>query len=820
MKVQNYVVTGLLFVFSLQLVQAKIYPVSNLNEFNKTVSQLLPGDEVVLKNGIWKDVELQFSGKGTAEAPIGLRAETPGKVRIEGKSNLKLSGEYLHISGLIFTNGFTPSNSVIEFRNNREIANNCTVSNCVIDGFTNPEKSKQDFWIQMNGKNNRVEYCYIAGKTNKGMTLTVRLDSLTSIETNHHIYRNYFGKRYPLGENGGETIQIGLSGTSQLNAWTKVEENFFEHCDGEIEIISVKSCENLIINNVFKECQGMLTLRHGHRNTVYGNIFIGNGVGGTGGVRVINENQKVYNNYFSGLRGRGVGSALVLVNGVPNAKPVEYDQVKNAVIFSNTFYDCSTPFQFGWGNGPNRYMRPLNTLLANNLIYCPETDNLIQEYCETDGIRLENNLMINKNGKMKGANMADGDVTIISKGELIVPVSQSLGTIPNDALLDKSKYGPSWWQKSESFATGNQSAKIAQDLLKSEIIRRAEVNLHEKPVTVTAFHSERSAGGMHDFFSEGDYWWADTLNPGGPYVQRDGQTNPDNFVAHRHAMIRFNTCVANLTSAYLLTKDKKYIEAALEHIRAWFIDEGTKMNPNLLYAQAIMGIATGRGIGIIDTIHLIEVVQSLLQMERHGLLSDKDAEGTKQWFSEYLTWLTTHPYGKAEMNAQNNHATCWVMQAAIFAKYTGNKDILQFCTERYKNILLPDQMATDGSFPRELRRTKPYGYSLFNLDAMATVCTILSTEEDNLWLYTTSDGKNMQKGIDFILPFVTDKSLWKYPPDVMYWDEWPVAQPFLFFGSMGLKNQEYLQIWKKLAHFPTNDEVIRNLPIQNPLIWL
>ena len=372
----------------------------------------------------------------------------------------------------------------------------------------------------------------------------------------------------------------------------------------------------------------------------------------------------------------------------------------------------------------------------------------------------------------------------------------------------------------ESCSMGDPVTKIVQGQIKDEVLKRAENNLTEKPITVTDHQCERSAGGIHDFYSEGDYWWPDSLNPEGPYVRRDGQTNPDNFVAHRHAMIRFSTLVGNLTSAYLLTKDRKYIDAAMVHIQAWFIDEETRMSPNLLYAQAIKGITTGRGIGIIDTIHLIEVVQSLLKMEELELLSEEDEEGTKRWITEYLTWLTTHDYGIAEMNAQNNHGTCWVMQAAIFAKYTGNEEVLDLCSDRYKTVLLPDQMGTDGSFPRELSRTKPYGYSLFNLDAMATVCRILSTEEDNLWTYTTPDGKNMQKAFDFLLPFVIDKSAWEYKPDVMYWDEWPVAQPFLFFGAIGLKNETYLEVWKTLDHFPENEEVIRNLPIRNPIIWL
>lgn len=372
----------------------------------------------------------------------------------------------------------------------------------------------------------------------------------------------------------------------------------------------------------------------------------------------------------------------------------------------------------------------------------------------------------------------------------------------------------------EACSTGDPMAKIVQHQLKDEILKRAESNLTEQPVTVTAYQSERSAGGIHDFYSEGDYWWPNPENPDGPYIQRDGETNPDNFVAHRHAMIRFSTIVGNLTSAYLLTKDRKYIDAAMLHIRAWFINEETKMNPSLLYAQAIKGITTGRGIGIIDTIHLIEVVQSLLKMEERGLLSEEDLAGTKQWFYEYLTWLTTHPNGITEMKALNNHGTCWVMQAAIFAKYAENNEVLNLCIDRYKTILLPDQMDTDGSFPRELSRTKPYGYSLFNLDAMATICRILSTEEDNLWTYSTPDGKNIQKGIEFLLPYVVDKSAWQYKPDVMYWDEWPIAQPFLLFGAFGLQNETYLKVWKLLDHFPENDEVIRNLPIRNPIIWI
>lgn len=362
--------------------------------------------------------------------------------------------------------------------------------------------------------------------------------------------------------------------------------------------------------------------------------------------------------------------------------------------------------------------------------------------------------------------------------------------------------------------------EYVEDVLKRGILERATLNIQEEPVTITSFIAERSAGDVHDFYSEGDYWWPDSLNLDGPYIRRDGETNPDNFVAHRHAMIRFSSIVGNLTSAYLLTKDKKYVEAVMKHVRAWFINEETLMRPSLQYAQAIKGIATGRGIGIIDTVHLMEVAQSLLQLEKAGVLSEEDINGSKKWFSDYLKWMSTHPYGIDEMNAKNNHGTCWVMQAAVFARYVDDKDMIRFCSDRYKEVLLPNQMAEDGSFPRETARTKPYGYSLFNLDAMATICQTLSTTTDNLWIFSVDNTKNMLKGIDFIFPYVVDKTSWPFVHDVMYWDEWPVAHPFLIFGALQTGNKEWLSAWSELEHFPETDEVIRNLPVRNPLLWI
>lgn len=355
---------------------------------------------------------------------------------------------------------------------------------------------------------------------------------------------------------------------------------------------------------------------------------------------------------------------------------------------------------------------------------------------------------------------------------------------------------------------------------RKRVLTAAERFLLEEPVTLTSFSSPRSAGGKHDFFSEGDYWWPDSTNPDGPYIQKDGMTNPENFVDHRKAMVRFSVQVAAMTAAYKITGEKRFAAHAVKHLMAWFVSGETRMNPHLLYAQAIKGRFTGRGIGIIDTIHLIEVAQSIMVLNNAGVFTPQEIADIKQWFREYMQWLTTHQYGKDEMNAKNNHGTCWVMQTAMFAKLVGDEAVMDFCRNRYKEVLLPGQMAADGGFPLELKRTKPYNYSLFNLDAMAAICQILSKDKDDLWNYTLPDGRKLKKGIEFMSPFIADKATWKYPPDVMFYEYYPVRQPSLLFAGIAYKEMKYIELWRTLDPDPKNEEVIRNFPIRQPILWI
>lgn len=355
---------------------------------------------------------------------------------------------------------------------------------------------------------------------------------------------------------------------------------------------------------------------------------------------------------------------------------------------------------------------------------------------------------------------------------------------------------------------------------RSRALQNANRYIVESPKTITASFCGRSAGNKHDFYSEGDYWWPDTTNPKGPYIRKDGLTNPANFNDHREALIHFSQLSGALASAYVLTKDKKYAYKLAEHLKAWFINEDTKMNPNLLYAQAIQGVATGRGIGIIDTVHLVEVTKAIQAIEDSSVLSKAEYNEITQWFANYLNWITTHEYGIAERDNGNNHSVCWTMQVAAFADLIGDEKTMDFCRNFYKNTLLPNQMEKDGSFPLELKRTKPYGYSLFNLDAMTSICQILSTKDDNLFSYTTVEGKNIELGIKFMFPYIENKSLWKYQQDVMYWDEWPVRQSSLLFGGLAFKNKQYIELWKSLKANFTTPEIVRNMPVRNPILWV
>jgi hypothetical protein len=353
---------------------------------------------------------------------------------------------------------------------------------------------------------------------------------------------------------------------------------------------------------------------------------------------------------------------------------------------------------------------------------------------------------------------------------------------------------------------------------RNRILTEANRYLSEKPITITATRSARSSGGPHDYFSEGDYWWPDPKNPGGPYIRRDGLSNPENFNAHRNALIRLSLIVPALAAAWELTGRQKYADHAGLHLRAWFVDPATRMNPNLQYAQAIFGVSKGRGIGIIDTLHLVEPARAATLLVAGNALQDgKDIQG---WFANYLEWMRTSKNGQEERDAKNNHGTCWVLQAGEFARFTRNEAVMSWCRERFKTVLVSRQIATNGSLPLELARTKPYSYSLFDMDALCGIAQSLSTKADDLWTFANPDGRGLRQLMQFMYPYIKDKAAWPFAHDVEHFDDFPVRNPALLFSGLAYGEQDYIALWKTLNPDPVVPEVLRNFPIRQPLLWM
>ncbi|MGB5447940.1 MAG: polysaccharide lyase 6 family protein [Woeseiaceae bacterium] len=422
--------------------------VNSQQEYRDAVKILQPGDTVVLANGEWRDFEILFLGEGTAEQPITLTAQTKGQVFITGQSNLRIAGKYLVVSGLVFKDGHSPTNTVIAFRRNKsELAQHSRVTEVVIDHFNNPERFEPDSWVMMYGKNNRFDHNHLEGKSNQGVTMAVRLDSVESQENHHRIDHNYFGPRPVLGSNGGETLRIGTSHYSLTDSYTVVENNYFDRCNGEVEIISSKSGMNTFRGNLFNESRGTLTLRHGNGSVVENNVFLGNGVDHTGGIRVINKRQTIRNNYMHGLTGHRFGGALVIMNGVPNSPINRYHQVEDSVVENNSVI-ASDHIELAAGADDERSAPPISTRFSNNLIYNPNGADSIAVHADISGIEFSGNVLDGVTAPADTSGFTNVSVTL-EKAEngLLYPVGMTVGAGRDLKVLDKASTGVAWYPK-------------------------------------------------------------------------------------------------------------------------------------------------------------------------------------------------------------------------------------------------------------------------------------------------------------------------------------------------------------------------------------
>jgi poly(beta-D-mannuronate) lyase len=407
-------------------------------EYEQAVTAARPGDTIVLANGEWRDFEILLEGEGTAERPITLTAETKGEVLVTGQSNLRLAGRHLVVSGLVFKDGYSPTDAVIQFRRTKgEYAYHSRVTEVVVDHFNNPERYEDDMWVAMYGKHNRFDHNHLEGKSNRGVTLAVRMNTEESRENHHRIDHNYFGPRPILGSNGGETMRIGTSHYSLSDSFTLVENNYFDRCNGEVEIISAKSGSNIFRGNLFFESRGTLTLRHGNNNLVENNVFLGNRRDHTGGIRVINKGQIVRNNYMHGLTGHRFGGGFVIMNGVPNSRINRYHQVDGAVIENNSIIDVDH-IELGAGSDEERTATPVNSVFRANLVYNADGRENISIYDDMSGIEFSDN------------SMHEAVELAVAENGLLYPVDPELANIGVNKdlkVLKREQTGPSWYPK-------------------------------------------------------------------------------------------------------------------------------------------------------------------------------------------------------------------------------------------------------------------------------------------------------------------------------------------------------------------------------------
>lgn len=535
---------------------AKDFLVKTQDQYRSVSKSLKPGDRVILANGVWQDFEILFHGIGTKKKAITLTAEKKGKVIISGQSNLSIYGEYLVVSGLVFKDGYTPTSAVVSFRKSKEqLANHSRVTEVVIDNFSNPERFETDHWVTVYGKHNRFDHNHLEGKRNKGVTMAVRLNSEASRNNHHRIDHNYFGPRPILGSNGGETLRIGTSHYSLTDSYTVIENNYFDRCDGELEIISSKSGNNVFRGNVFFESRGTLTMRHGNDTLVEDNVFFGNGVDHTGGIRLINKRQTIRNNYMEGLAGYRFGGALVIMNGVPNSPINRYHQVEDSVIANNSLVN-SSHIQLAAGSDQERSAIPITTEFKNNLIYNKDSQDIFTIYDDISGITFTGN-RLNEVASSKVDKGFKNQALQVSRARngLLYPAkgtAKGIGVTRSLNPIKKSKTGTSWYPKpvkGDVFGTGKVTVvRPGQDAL-GQAVRAAKAGdvlsllageyvepkllLLDKPLLIRANDYDQrdgiNTGSVQIFFEKSALF--EIHNGGGLFLQGlniSGERSPDN----------------------------------------------------------------------------------------------------------------------------------------------------------------------------------------------------------------------------------------------------------------------------------------------------
>jgi Alginate lyase len=297
----------------------------------------------------------------------------------------------------------------------------------------------------------------------------------------------------------------------------------------------------------------------------------------------------------------------------------------------------------------------------------------------------------------------------------------------------------------------------------AELLANAERDLHLKPMSVMDKGITPPSGDKHDYMSQAPYWWPDPTKPDGkPYVRRDGERNPEiNKLPDHDNLGRLTSAVGTLGLAYRLSKKLEYAEHAALLTRVWFLDPALRMNPHLKFGQGIPGINDGRGIGIIETRGLPDLLDGIRLISDSVVWTKADEVGLQRWMRDYLTWLTTSTHGLEEAKNGNNHETWYDVQVASLALFTGQRDLARKTLEGAR-ARIDRQFTPDGRQPRELERTRSFDYSEFNLTAFFNLAVLGQRVGVDLWNYQSTDGRSLRRGLDFLVPYAAGDKKWDF----------------------------------------------------------
>jgi hypothetical protein len=336
--------------------------------------------------------------------------------------------------------------------------------------------------------------------------------------------------------------------------------------------------------------------------------------------------------------------------------------------------------------------------------------------------------------------------------------------------------------KKQSILSGTKTYDAALGKLESD----ARQALKQQPVSVTTKTTAPPSGDKHDYMSQAPYFWPDPKRPNGlPYMRRDGERNPEiNKISDHQTMDQMIAAVRTLSLAYYFQGREEFAAKATQLLRVWFIDPATRMNPNLQYAQAIPGINTGRGIGLIETRGLATVTDSIGLLVGSRAWTSADQRGAEEWFAKFLQWMLESKNGRDESAAKNNHGTYYDVQIASFALFLGKNDVARKILEDAKQKRIATQVEPDGKQPWELARTKAWSYSNGNLEGLMLLAQLGENAGVDLWNYQTGDGRSIRRAVEYLYPFAVSEQKWPY----QQLGEW---QPQLLFPLIRIAAGNY-----------------------------